>query len=94
MKSKQVMKITGIFCALVLATGALGDSLSKGSGGLKTEDLGNQPVAASGDLSKTGLGSGGAQLDPAQLQKMLEELQQVKAQMEERNKLLEQMMDE
>ena len=88
------MKITGVFCVFLLAFGALGEGLSTGADGLKTEDLGNQPVGASGDLSQMGLGPGGAQLDPKQLQKMLEELQKVKAQMEERNKLLEEMMNE
>lgn len=91
MKSNQLMKIIGVFCVVLISSGGLADDVSKG---LKTEDLGNQPVAASGDLSKMGLGPGGAQLDPAQLQKMLEELQQVKAAMEERNKQLEQMMNE
>lgn len=63
---------------------------------LKTEDLQNTTVSANDDLSRlTGERDvAGQQIDPEQLKKMLEELQAVKQTMEERNRLLDQMMNE
>jgi hypothetical protein len=69
------------------------EALSKA---LKTEYLQNTTVSSNEDLSRLSGGRdvAGQQIDPAQLQKMLEELQAVKQTMEERNRLLDQMMNE
>lgn len=69
------------------------EALSKA---LKTEDLQNTTVSANDDLSRLtgGRDVAGQQIDPEQLKKMLEELQAVKQTMEERNRLLDQMMNE